>query len=283
MQSHSQRPITVANTDGRAFPIDVASRIEGLDLTLFDAIKTQSVPADRRSWLAVQRALRRSGYVYLEIGSFRGGSLQQHVVDPQCRRMYSIDARLGSVSDARGAAVTYVASTAMMIANLERLGPTDRLVTFDCDARAVDHASISEPPTFCFIDGQHTNEAARSDFSFCLAVCDPHAAILFHDAPLLMPALSAIAADLHRRRVPFVTRKVYDAATFALFLRDCPAIHDPFFVECAEDGMRWLAREQWNVRAQRWLRRVHPIVSPLLLPFTRPVASWIARRFIRQP
>ena len=31
------------------------------------------------SWLAVQRAMRRNGYSYLEIGSYLGGSLQQHL------------------------------------------------------------------------------------------------------------------------------------------------------------------------------------------------------------
>ena len=273
----------VTNTDRPFANGDAASRVQALDLSLFDAIKTQSVPADRRSWLAVQRALRPSGYAYLEIGSFRGGSLQQHIVDPQCRRLYSIDARPDSVSDARGTAITYAASTATMIASLARLGSTDRLVTFDADARTVAPQAIADPPTFCFIDGQHTNEAAQSDFAFCLAVCDPQAAILFHDAPLIVPALKAISADLRRRRVPYVARKVYDAATFALFLRDCPAIHDPFFDECAEDGMRWVVREQWNVRAQHWLRRVHPVVSPLVPSFARPIGSWIARRLIRQP
>jgi Methyltransferase domain len=260
---------------------DISARVEALDLRLFDAIQTQSVPEDRRSWLAIQRAVRRKGYVYLEIGSYLGGSLQQHLVDPHCRRLYSIDDRPLYSPDARGQAIKYRVATEDMLRNLGQLGPLDRLVTFESDARAVDRARITEAPTFCFIDGQHTAEAVRSDFSFCMAVCDPNAAIAFHDAPLLMPTLRRILADLRRRRVPFVTRKVFSAATFVVFLRDCPARSDPFFVEQAEDGSTWLRREPWRLKAQAFIRAVHPMVSRIVPPFARGIASSVVRRLVR--
>jgi len=260
---------------------DVSAQVNALDLALFNTIKTQSVPEDRRAWLAIQRALRPTGYVYLEIGSYRGGSLQQHLVDSQCRRLYSIDNRPRCAPDARGQAITYRVTTEDMFQNLRQLGPLDRLVTFESDARNVDRARIAEPPTFCFIDGQHTVEAVLSDFAFCMAVCHPNAAIAFHDAPLVMPALRKITADLRRRRVPFVTRKVLDAATFVVFLRDCAARGDAFFAEHAEDGSRWLQREPWRLRAQALIRRAYPIVSRMTPPVARRFASSVARRLVR--
>ena len=67
-------------------------RLEELDLSLFDEVSTQSSDGDRRSWLAVQRSVRRpNGYTYLEIGSHLGGSIQQHLVDPWCARIISMD------------------------------------------------------------------------------------------------------------------------------------------------------------------------------------------------
>jgi len=261
---------------------DVGARVAALDLELFSAIKSQSSPADRRSWLAIQRAIRRSGYVYLEIGSYLGGSLQQHLVDPQCRQLYSIDDRPLSSPDARGQAITYRGATEDMFRNLRQLAPLDRLVTFESDARAVDRARITKAPTFCFIDGEHTIDAVKSDFAFCLEICDPNAVIAIHDAPLMITGLRAIVAGLRRSRIPFATRKVRDAATFVVFLRDSPARDDPFFSEHAEDGVAWLSREPWRLKAQAVVRAIHPAMSRITPSFARMVVSRIARRLIRE-
>jgi hypothetical protein len=260
---------------------DVGARVEALDLELFSAIKTQSSAADRRSWLAIQRAIRRSGYVYLEIGSYLGGSLQQHLVDPQCRQLYSIDDRPLYSPDARGQGITYRAATEDMFRSLRQVASVDRLVTFESDARAVDRARITRAPTFCFIDGEHTIDAVTSDFSFCLEICDPNAAIAIHDAPLIIPGLRAIVARLRRSRIPFATRKVRDAATFVIFLRDSPARADPFFFEQAEDGVAWLSREPWRLKAQALVRAAHPAMSRITPSFARPIVSRITRRLFR--
>src|SRR4051794_16482548 len=93
-------------------------RLERLDLSLFEAIPSESYPGDRRSWLALQHAVRRApaGYTYLEIGSHLGGSLQQHLVDPRCRRIFSIDKRPLVQPDDRGVVWHYDGnSTARML------------------------------------------------------------------------------------------------------------------------------------------------------------------------
>src|SRR5687768_4646160 len=119
--------------DRSPMPDAFDARLAAADLTLFAAIPSQSSAADRRSWLAVQRAVRRSpgGYAYLEIGSHLGGSLQPHLLDPLCRRIYSIDKRPAVQADDRGGTYHYAGnSTDRMLANLRRVDPAglDKLV-----------------------------------------------------------------------------------------------------------------------------------------------------------
>ena len=59
---------------------DFEAQINRLDVALFGHIFSATTQEDKRSLLAVQRAVRElkaaQGYVYLEIGSYLGGSLQ---------------------------------------------------------------------------------------------------------------------------------------------------------------------------------------------------------------
>ena len=73
----------------------ITERIDDLDLSVFDLVPSQTSDAEKRSLLAVQRAVARrfGAYNYLEIGSHLGGSLQPHVRDPRCAHIDSIDLR----------------------------------------------------------------------------------------------------------------------------------------------------------------------------------------------
>src|SRR5215204_6622213 len=84
--------------------------ITGLDLNLFEKIKSQSTEHDKQSFLAIQLAVRnlRPQYKYLEIGSYLGGSIQPHLLDDRCERIYSIDKRPLQQPDARGFDYTYL-------------------------------------------------------------------------------------------------------------------------------------------------------------------------------
>jgi len=223
------------------------ARIDALDDSLFDAIETQSSAGDRRAWLAVQRAMRRpAGYVYLEIGSHLGGSLQQHLRDPQCRAAVSIDKRSASQPDDRGEVFHYEGnSTARMLANLRRVAGADldKLACIDGETRDVAPARMPSAPDICFIDGEHTVSAATADFAFCLLVCRPAAAICFHDDWIVADAIRGALADLRRQQVPFTARKLA-GSTFGVFLRDCPAAHDAYLRRHSRDGDRWLQRQR---------------------------------------
>src|SRR5262245_43878359 len=83
---------------------DFEEKIARLDPDFFRHIESQSTERDRRSLLALQLSFRRQSkpFVYLEIGSHLGGSLQCLVVDPRCRRIISIDPRPLNQPDERG-------------------------------------------------------------------------------------------------------------------------------------------------------------------------------------
>ena len=85
-------------------------KLNALDLSLFEKIESQSVDDDKKSFLSCQLALRelRSDYKYLEIGSYLGGSLQPHLLDEKCAKIYSIDKRPETQPDERGVDYTYL-------------------------------------------------------------------------------------------------------------------------------------------------------------------------------
>ena len=247
---------------------NIAQRLEVHDLSLFDTVPTQSSDGDRRSWLAVQHSVRcPSGYTYLEIGSFLGGSIQQHLVDPWCSKIISIDKRPHSQPDDRGETLHYGTdnTAACMLDHLLQVAPTElgKVTCYDADAKDLDSRVVPVPPTYCFIDGEHSQTAVLSDFEFCLKVCDPNAAICFHDDWIIYRALASALTLLRRRGVPFTARKL-EGQTFGIFLRDCPAASDPYIRRCSQDGGRW-------IRGRR-LRALVP--SP-----ARPVVRWVVRRF----
>src|SRR2546423_2772732 len=112
------------------------TQINSCDLDLFSNIESQSTDEDKRSLLVCQLAVRelRPGYTYLEIGSHLGGSIQQHLLDPRCTRIYSIDKRSRSQPDARGIDWVYENnSTARMLEKLKQIGDASKIITLDGD------------------------------------------------------------------------------------------------------------------------------------------------------
>lgn len=127
---------------------------------------------------AVQNHIsQQQPYVYLEIGSYLGGSLHPHLSTPRCELAWSVDTRrTGQILDERGIDYAYTTTTQDMLDQLaaNRI-PIDRLHTID--------GTILDVPDIradlVFIDGEHTNSAALSDAVNALRF-DPQV-ILFHD------------------------------------------------------------------------------------------------------
>lgn len=202
------------------------SRLGNLDLELFRQIHSTTSDNDKRSMLACQKAAREllPEYVYLEIGSYMGGSLQPYVLDASCKKIISIDKRPTSTPDERGTNVVYVNNTtAAMLGNLEKVSADGikKIQSLDGDVSDLDAKLITEKPQICFIDGEHTDEAAYRDFQFCFEVMTTPGAILFHDAVIIYNSLSKIVDFLRARNVKFRAYNLPDTL-FVIEIGDFP-------------------------------------------------------------
>jgi hypothetical protein len=165
----------------------IEDRIRALDTELFALVPSSTTADDRRSLLALHDCLATRGrFSYLEIGSHRGGSLQPALLDPRCTQVVSIDPRPASQPDSRVAAreVPYPEnSTERMLADLERVPGADlsKLQTVEKSTEDLDPLDF-EPPDLCFIDGEHTEEAALRDARFCRFAMRGSGVIAFHDS-----------------------------------------------------------------------------------------------------
>jgi hypothetical protein len=254
-------------------PTDFDSRIAELDLSLFDAIHSQSDDGDKRSWLALQRTVRgwNGSYTYLEIGSHLGGSLQPHLLDPRCRKIYSIDKRPVEPPDDRGQTFRYENnSTERMLANLRAIDRDQvaKIICFDSDARSINVTGIPDRPELCFIDGEHTRSAVLSDFDFCVRVCSPRAILCFHDDWIIYPALAEIIRRLRKQGTNLSAFKL-GGSTFAIALDASSVPADAFLQKIAVDGKLFILRMRLRRLIKRWL-------PPSLLPMVRRLRGLFA-------
>lgn len=200
--------------------------ISDLDLKLFEKISSQTDEQDKRSLLACQLAARQltEKYVYLEIGSYLGGSIQPHLLDPKCEKIFSIDKRPLVQPDERGVDYTYMNnSTARMLENLKQVAPDEigKIATIDGDTRSINSSEITDKVTVCYIDGEHTDEAVIADFKFCLGVLSESGAILFDDANIVYNGIADCIAILKEKSIKFRAYNLPDKI-FAIEIGDFP-------------------------------------------------------------
>jgi hypothetical protein len=208
----------------------IAGRISALDIGLFKSIPSESSDNDKRSLLACQNAMRalHPEYRYLEIGSYLGGSIQPHLLDPLCDQIVSIDKRPEQMPDNRGLTYKYPNNTtARMVDLLREVEPDqlDKLVCIDGDSGELDPAEITDPVDLCFIDGEHTDEAVLRDFRFAHAVVGKDGVIIFHDAQIVYRGLTEIVEGLRKSGRPF---KAYNLPDYLLVIElgDAPLHQD---------------------------------------------------------
>jgi hypothetical protein len=188
--------------------IDFETMISNLDTALYRSIEAELNQEDRESLLATQKAVRerKHKYCYLEIGSHLGGSIQPHLLDPRCYKIYSIDKRPIIIPDDRGKPVEYPDnSTDRMIQLLTQVSGSgiSKIECINSDARDIDPALIIERPDICFIDGEHTSQAVISDFNFCYSVIKDDGLICFHDSGIVWKGLDVIIRQLKERKANF--------------------------------------------------------------------------------
>lgn len=243
---------------------DWIEKIDKLDLSVFAKIPSQTGIRDRRSLLAVQRATarRHKDYRYLEIGSHLGGSIQPHLVDDRCKKIYSIDARPSSQADdsSPGHVVNYPNnSTDRMLDMLRGIGYGDvtKIECFDFAVSKIDPSKITSRPQIAFIDGEHTGNAVFSDFQFCSNVLSEDGTILFHDLNILYKAIMDICKLLDKQLRSYMPLKL-EGDVFAIIF-DSNIVHsDPYLTSVLKrQKYLWL-----DFYIKMWLRKLLP--NPLL-------------------
>jgi hypothetical protein len=233
----------------------IEERIKNLDIALFARIPSQTTDADRKSLLAVQDCAREcvGGYIYLEIGSHLGGSIQPHLLDPKCRWIYSIDKRPASQPDERGPSFEYPDnSTERMRALLAGIDPdgVKKIECIDGDTRFIPASTISRAPNLCFIDGEHTPAAVVADVDFCLKVCAVDATIVFHDAQTVFRGLRSVVARLRRAGRRFSSHAFLDMV-YVICLDESPVRNGlaRFVAQARKDDL-WSKRN--DLRLMKW-------------------------------
>lgn len=228
---------------------DWIEKVDNLDVSVFEAVPSQTNAEDRRSLLAVQRATakRSAEYTYLEIGSHLGGTIQPHFVDDRCEKIYSIDARPSQQPDDRSPG--YIAyyehnSTERMLKLLQGIdgGGIAKIDCFDADASKVGPDKITSRPQIVLIDGEHTKSAVLSDFQFCRRVVSESGTILFHDFDIIYPAIREICDQLNEEGCTYLPLKL-GGSVFAIFFDPRLAYSDPYLQSLAKerDSGTWSA------------------------------------------
>ena len=253
----------------------ISSQLDSLEISVFNEIPSETSDDDRRSLLAVQRATARfyKSYSYLEIGSHLGGSIQPHLLDERCQKIFSIDPRPKQQPDDRS--VGYVAhyegnSTERMLSNLKNLGNVDitKLECHDLASWEMDPNKINPAPQLAFIDGEHTKRAVLSDFRFCRAVIHEKGAILFHDYHHVHHAITAICNELKKEKVPNVPVKL-GGSVFAIFFGEEILSSDPFLANLHSTNKHFVLifkakkiLEKYGVRHLRFFVRKILMIPP---------------------
>lgn len=244
------------------------------DNALWDAVPSSATAADRRVLLALQAGVRAPGYAYVEIGSEMGGSLQVHLADPWCAKVFSIDLRVTAVVDYRGTRMWYNDNTTAGMR--ARLGAAfsaaqmAKLETFDAAAPEVAPALITVRPRLVFIDAEHTDEAAWRDFCWARGVVEADGWIAFHDASLVRGAVLRAVATLRREGQEHAVGRFRGSSVLVVAL-GAGAAARVAGLSGAVGGLGWFAVvSPWARRRARLVARVGWIRWHELKRRTRP-------------
>lgn len=250
------------------------AQIGDLDPALFTHVPSQSTPNDQRSLLALHLAAREGygTFSYLEIGSHIGGSMQALIADPACTSILSIDPRPKVFPDERGFVSEYPEnSTQRMLDYLAKVPGADfgKLKTIDSDAQSIGAAELPRDVHFCFIDAEHTDEAALRDAQFCLKVVRADGCIAFHDANVVFGGINTFLKELEAAGRPFKAYLLPDAV-FVVELGEGRLIHHARVMECFMNSWKGY---MFALKLAAWYRNV----------LNKPVFRLLRRtRFVRR-
>jgi hypothetical protein len=237
------------------------------DLEHFFPTPSQTSANDKLFLLGSMRLARKTGsYAYLEIGSFRGGSLTPFLMDPACKMVLSIDERGRVQPDERGISYDYSEiTTQSMLDELKRCSiGTEKLRTFDGSIHALtDNYTASFD--VAFIDGEHTDEACFRDFLWTLPLMKSDAAIIFHDSTLVYKSLKLIMVYLDKAKFAFTFFKRANSEMSALFFGNYCDINHAQYFGTGEDPSVFFSRAEAFIITRQFKNRVRFRFDPIKL------------------
>ena len=249
----------------------IEQRVRLLDISLFNAIISETSPDDRRSMLAIHAAVssRLGSFTYLEIGSHLGGSIPPFLLDPRCNCIVSVDKRPSIQPDERGTSFVYPEnSTKRMLQLLSGVSKdsTAKIVTFDKDSSELTASMIPSKINLCFIDGEHTNAALQRDFWFCESVISTPGVIYLHDSDIVFEGIDNILQSLRAAGRPF---HAYNLPAVIFVIDLGMNIHEDENIRnlLAENHLGYISalktmaphRKFYNKRSMRLLRKAYQL------------------------
>lgn len=196
---------------------DFQIKINRLDTALFEHVPSQTTANEKKALLALQLAVRElQSFVYLEIGSYLGGSLQPYVLDCRCTSVISIDPRPDAIVDVRGRKGGYGVSLDDMLTGLRKIPGADlkKLHTISAATNGLSARDLPHRPDLCFVDGEHTDKAALTDARFCLSAVGENGLIVFHDANLVYGGIGMFVQELEAAGRSFRAFNFLDSVFF---------------------------------------------------------------------
>jgi Methyltransferase domain len=237
---------------------EIKQRIEALDTSLYEVIPHQLLDSDCRALLGLHVAVASvlGSFTYLEIGSYLGGSLQVLIRDPDCTRIISIDPRFSFVRDKRIPEWEYENNTTQhMMSRLRRIpgADTTKLVTLDVRSEDIRMESLPGSPDFCFIDGEHTDEAVFHDAELCMTATEGEGVIAFHDYSIVQPGIRSF---LRAHWDDIASALAFTGAVFAVEVGDRGILRSAVIDRAVASTWHSAA---WRA-ASRW-RSPHPLLA----------------------
>jgi hypothetical protein len=166
-------------------------------------------------------------------------------------------------------------STAHMLSKLNELPNADvsKVQSHEASARGLDVASLPRP-NYCFIDGEHTDEAAYEDARFCAEALRGDGVIAFHDYDIVHSGIQAFLAD-HWVDVTFAL--AFTGKVFALELGSAGMLRHPLIDRAV--GSAW-HMAVWRLGSRG--RSARPLLAMWSVLPRIDAAAWSARRAARR-
>jgi hypothetical protein len=132
-----------------------------------------------------------------------------------------------------------------------------KIETVELGTESIDPETV-ERPDLCFVDGEHTGEAALRDAHFCREAIRGRGVIAFHDFWIVAPAVLRFLRETPRSRGYFLRNTVFvveigDATVFTDFrIRSQSRMHPAVWRLMATLRVGWLV--PWGFRLRALLR-----------------------------